>query len=196
VQITVRAEGAPSFQGPPRSPGRRLGSSDGFTLLELTIVIAILGVLMALTIPRLRTPGAAELKAESHRLAMTFKLVRNEAILQGIPFQINFDLDDQRYWITSADPLGQTDVSASLGHLARGKRFAAEVGIADVVLPAAGAKVNQGRIYTIFYPDGTVDPTVIHLASATQSYTLWLHPMTSRLEINPGYFMPNYRGIE
>lgn len=154
-------------------------------------------MVLALSIPRLRDSGRVELEAQSHRLAMTFKLVRSEAILQGIPFQINYDLDDQRYWVTSADPLGQEDTAAStLGPLARGSRLGPEVGIADVVLPAAGAKVSQGRIYTVFYPDGTVDPTVIHLASAKQAYTLYVDPMSSRLNMAPGYVMPNYSGIQ
>lgn len=169
----------------------------GFTLLEITLVFAIMAVLLGLTIPRLRDTGAAELKSQSHRLAMTFKLVRDEAILQGIPFQLNFDLDEQRYWITSADPLGGDNVATStLGRLARGFRFDREVGIADVMLPAAGAKVSQGRIYTIFYPDGTVDPTVIHLASNDQqAYTLHLNPMNSRLEMTPGYIVPRYSDV-
>jgi general secretion pathway protein H len=172
-------------------------NSAGFTLLELTIVIAILAVLMGLVIPKLRDTGATELRSQAHRLAMTFKLVRSEAILQGIPLQINFDLDEQRYWVTSADPIGGEDVAATtLGRLARGFHFNREVGISDVMLPAAGAKVNQGRIYTIFYPDGTVDPTVIHLASASQAYTLHLNPMSSRLDMTAGYVVPRYEGLQ
>ena len=179
-----------------RESGRR--SQGGFTLIELTLVIAIIAVLLGLAIPRLRDTTATELRSQSHRLAMTFKLVRDEAILQGIPFQLNFDLDQQRYWITSADPLGGSDVASStLGRLARGFSFGRDVGIADVMLPAAGAKVNQGRIYTIFYPDGTVDPTVIHLASTgNDAYTLHLNPMTSRLEMTQGYVVPKYTGIQ
>lgn len=175
----------------------RCRGQAGFTLLEITLVIAIIAVFVGLTIPKLRDTGTAELKTQSHRLAMTFKLVRSEAILQGIPFQINFDLDEQRYWITSADPLGGADVANStLGRLARGFAFDREVAIADVMLPAAGAKVNQGRIYTIFYPDGTVDPTVIHLASSSQAYTLHLNPMNSRLEMTPGYVVPRYSDLQ
>jgi type II secretion system protein H len=178
-------------------PLRGDAAERGFTLLELTIVIAIFGVVLALTIPRLRDSARVELETQSHRLAMTFKLVRSEAILQGIPFQINYDLDDQRYWVTSADPMGEGDTAAgTLGPLARGSRLGPEVGIADVVLPAAGAKVSQGRVYTIFYPDGTVDPTVIHLASSKQAYTLYLDPMNSRLKMAPGYVMPKYQALQ
>jgi len=174
----------------PIAPAR---NSAGFTLLELTIVIAILAVLMGLAIPRLRDTGTTELRSQAHKMAMTFKLVRSEAILQGIPFQINFDLDEQRYWVTSADPLGGDDVAATtLGRLARGHHFDGAIGMSDVMLPAAGAKVNQGRIYTIFYPDGTVDPTVIHLASASSAYTLHVDLMSSRLVMTAGYIMPRY----
>jgi hypothetical protein len=64
------------------------------------------------------------------------------------------------------------------------------------MLPAVGAKVTQGQISTLFYPDGTVDPTVIHLASNTLAYTLHLNQMNSRLEMTPGYVVPRYSELQ
>ena len=58
----------------PIAPAR---NSAGFTLLELTIVIAILAVLMGLAIPRLRDTGTTELRSQAHKMAMTFKLVQS-----------------------------------------------------------------------------------------------------------------------
>src|SRR5262245_42518222 len=57
-----------------RSRASCVSSQAGFTLLELTLVIAIVAVLMGLAIPRLRDTGTTELRSQSHRLAMTFKL--------------------------------------------------------------------------------------------------------------------------
>ena len=168
---------------------------EGFTLLEISLVLLIMVVVMALIIPRFRDPGRAELMAQSHRLQLTFRLLRSEAILNGVAYRLNYDLDQQRYWVTpheqSAD-LGE--FAQDIGSLARGTRLETPVGIMDVVLPTLAGKIAQGQIYTVFYPDGSVDPTVIHLASPREAYTLWLNPMSGRLQIDPGYRDVEYAG--
>ena len=173
---------------------RGLGHS-GFTLLELSLVLLIIAVVLALTIPRLRDPGRAELLAQSHRLVLAFRLLRSEAVLNGASYRLIYDLDQQRYWVTVADQSADlADFARAVGGLARGTKLESPVGILDVVLPTLAGKVGQGQIYTVFYPDGSVDPTVIHMTNGKEAYTLWVNPMTSLLKMNPGYHEVEYTG--
>lgn len=172
----------------------RLGCS-GFTLLELTLVLVIMATLFALVIPRLRDPGTAALEAQSHHLVLTFRLLRSEAVLNGSSYRLNYDLDQQRYWVSPADPsVDLEQFSHDIGNLARGTRLELPISMVDVVLPTLAGKVVQGQIYTVFYPDGSVDPTVIHLANGRDAYTLWLNPMNGRLSMDQGYREVQYSG--
>jgi prepilin-type N-terminal cleavage/methylation domain-containing protein len=177
-----------------RLPTLRLGSG-GFTLLEITLVLVIMSVVFALVIPRLRDPGRAELEAQSHHLVLTFRLLRSEAVLNGSAYRLNYDLDQQRYWVTPGDASVDLEQFArDIGGLARGTRLERPITILDVVLPTLAGKVQQGQIYTVFYPDGSVDPTVIHLANGRDAYTLWLNPMNGRLSMDSGYREVQYAG--
>jgi prepilin-type N-terminal cleavage/methylation domain-containing protein len=168
---------------------------SGFTLLELTLVLVIMAAVFALVIPRLRDPGRAELEAESHHLVLTFRLLRSEAVLNGSAYRLNYDLDQQRYWVTPGDAsVDLAQFARDIGRLARGTRLERPVAIVDVVLPTLAGKVVQGQIYTVFYPDGSVDPTVIHLANGRDAYTLWLNPMNGRLNMDTGYREVEYAG--
>lgn len=178
---------------PPRCPAS-LGCA-GFTLLELTLVLTILVVVMALTVPRLRDPGRSQLMAQSHRLVLTFRLLRSEAVLNAAAYRLNYDLDQQRYWVTPAEQV--VDLAAfarDIGSLAHGTNLESPIGIMDVVLPTLAGKVAQGQIYTVFYPDGSIDPTVIHMANGKEAFTLWLNPMNGRLRMDPGYHEVEYAG--
>jgi len=167
----------------------------GFTLLELTLVLVIMSVVFALVIPRLRDPGRAELEAQSHHLVLTFRLLRSEAVLNGSAYRLNYDLDQQRYWVTPGDAsVDLAQFAHDIGALARGTRLDRPVAIVDIVLPTLAGKVEQGQIYTVFYPDGSVDPTVIHLANGRDAYTLWLNPMNGRLNMDTGYREVQYAG--
>lgn len=170
-----------------------LRSQRGFTLLEITLVVAILAIAVGVLVPRLRDPGRSELQAQARRLVMTFRLLRSEAVLHGLPFRLFYDLDAERYWITAedgSDPF--TQGVGTLGALAKGGAMPASVQITDVAFPMMGAKVSSGQVFTTFYPDGTIDPTVIHLATFKEAHTLFLDPMSSRLNSLPGYSDPRY----
>jgi prepilin-type N-terminal cleavage/methylation domain-containing protein len=182
---------------PSTDGGRRraaLGGSAGFTLLEISLVLLIMAVMLTLTLPRLRDPGRAELMAQSKRLVNIFRLLRSEAVLNGYAYRLNYDLNAQRYWVTADESADLGDFVRELGPLARGTQLKEPVGIADIVLPTLAGKVNQGQIYTVFYPDGSVDPTVIHLATPREAYTLWLNPMNGRLNVAVGYHDVEYAG--
>jgi len=182
----------------PSSDGARrrtvLGGSAGFTLLEISLVLLIMAVVLMLAVPRLRDPGRAELMAQSKRLVNIFKLLRSEAVLNGYAYRLNYDLNAQRYWVTADASADLGDFVHELGQLARGTQLKEPVAIADIVLPTLAGKVNQGQIYTVFYPDGSVDPTVIHLATPREAYTLWLNPMNGRLNIAAGYHDVEFAG--
>ena len=165
----------------------RIANAAGFTLIELSLALLIMAIMLTLLLPRLRDPGRAELVSQGRRLVMTFQLLRSEAVLNGVAYRLNYDLTQQRYWVTADEGADLQELVHSLGGLARGTQLKDPVGFADIVMPTLAGKVNQGQIYTVFYPDGSVDPTVIHLASPREAYTLWLNPMNGRLNMAAGY---------
>ena len=171
-----------------------LNGSAGFTLLEISLVLLIMVVVLMLALPRLRDPGRADLMAQSKRLVNIFRLLRSEAVLNGYAYRLNYDISAQRYWVTADESADLGDFVKELGQLARGTQLKEPVGIADVVLPTLAGKVNQGQIYTVFYPDGSIDPTVIHLATPKEAYTLWLNPMNGRLNMVAGYHDVEFAG--
>ena len=187
ISTTARREAHGTRQCGRGQQKGALGSS-GFTLIELALVLIIMTVVFALLIPRLRDPGRTELEAQSHRLALTFRLLRSEAVLNGSAYRLNYDLDQQRYWVSAADAsVDLAQFAHDIGSLARGTKLEHPISMMDVVLPTLAGKIAQGQVYTVFYPDGSVDPTVIHLGNGREAYTLWLNPMNGRLNTDAGY---------
>lgn len=193
---TARAAERPSGSACGESPGVpvRLSDTRGFTLLELSLVLLLLSVMLVVVVPRFRDRDRADLLAQARRLEITFRFLRNQAVLSGAAYRLHFDLDAQRYWV-ALDEAGAMDLMqfvSEVGSLARGVQLGERVYLSDVVLPLEGLKVAQGAIFSVFYPDGSVDPVVIHLATAREAYTLWFDPRSQRLRGRAGYWEPSY----
>lgn len=181
---------APSTDAPlrPRTP-----QAAGFTLIELSLVLLIIAIVLNLAIPRLRSASGADLTREARKLSNTFRLLRSEAILNGQIYQLHYDLDRERYWVTIGNPGGATSsIVEDFGPLARGVALNSPIGIRDVVLPENGDDATAENLLTNFYPDGTVDRTVVHMDDGRESYTLWVNPLTGRLNLSPGYSDVDY----
>lgn len=159
---------------------------QGFTLIELSIVILIIAIVARFAVPKLRTLTAAELGATTRRLAHTTRYLYEEAALRGTVLTLYFDLDRQQYWVARPEegtglPVEDTDL------LGRRVELPAGVHIADVVVPGAG-KLSTGLVPTRFYPEGYADRSVIHLVDSDgHAYTVRIDPVRGRGEVFEGY---------
>jgi Tfp pilus assembly protein FimT len=149
----------------------------------------ILAVMLTFAVPRLRDPSSQELKSHGNRLATTFRFLRSEAVLNGRVYVLNYDLDQQRYWITTESVPGEAaDVEQEdeLGIFARPVTLPSTVAFSDIVFQGVG-KLAQGQMFTRFYPDGYVEPTVVHMDNGRQAITLTVWPLTGQVSIYDGY---------
>jgi type II secretory pathway pseudopilin PulG len=174
----------------PAHPHTRPRGDAGFTLIEIGLVLLIISVVVALVVPRFRDQSHAELISQTRKLATTFRFLQEEAILNGRVYRLNIDLDQQRYFITSADDVGELGggFRAETGILARDVALPASLQIADVDVPMVSGKLYEGVAFTHFYPDGSVDATVVHLDNGQEVYTLYVdQPLTGRAYVASGY---------
>ncbi len=168
----------------PRAPAQ-----GGFTLIEIGLVLLIISVVLMLVVPRFRDQSHVELISQARKLAATFRFLQHEAILNGRVYRLNFDLDQQRYFVTSAEADDESaDFQPESGILARDVALPATLQIADVNVPLVSGKLYEGVAFTHFYPDGYVDATVVHLDNGQEVYTLYVpQPLTGRAYVASGY---------
>lgn len=86
--------------------------ANGFTLVELLVVLAVLGMLAGLTIPRLfGVIRRSRLQQAARQMADDLGAARLLAINHGIPYELRFERDGAHYAIGPRDAI-KRDVSA------------------------------------------------------------------------------------
>ncbi len=171
-----RGRPVPSCSWRPTSP---LANSTGFTLLELAVVMFIVGLLIAVAMPRLTDLAGARLEASARRLATLARYLSGEAVFRGRLYRLHYDVDRHVYWVTVLTTSQQgAEFVDEESPLAQPVHLPPAVVFADVDVPDVG-RVSTGQVYTHFYPHGYADPTVIHLRDqSAQVVTVMIPPLT------------------
>lgn len=168
-----------------RREGADMGR-DGFTLIELTVVLVILSVVALLVIPRLPIAREGDLRTSARTLAATLRYLGNQAIADKNRYRLRISLIDQGMKVTrviqEGDEVAVTDELLNRISLREG------VEVADVVSSRLGT-VSSGELVLNFSPLGAEEFTVIHLKSGEKAayYTVALYPGSGRVSVLEGY---------
>ena len=158
-------------------------NNAGFTLIELTIVIALFGLFTLISLPLLSNFGESGLERAARRLAGVTRHLFNEAALTGKEHRLVFDPPAASYRALVRRDSGEL-VPTGRTHqeqLPQGVRFR------DIQQPGHGSS-GGGEVIARIYPVGWMQETILHLSDENgESMTVRLLPFTGTTEVYAGY---------
>lgn len=196
-----------------KAPGRSLQS--GFSLLELLVVLAILGLIFAVAIPSMSRFFGVSIQTTTREVATTIRNAFNGAVVTGKVYRLVYDIDKSKYWVEEG-PAGvlvdteeakknrerfgrkkkekSPDQAKSEGfQMAKAvtrKPIGLPLGISfdDVITPASSVPVSKGRAYTHFFPHGLAEQTLVHLKDTSgHRISLVIQATSGQTEISNRY---------
>jgi len=157
----------------------------GFTLIEIVVVLAIIGMVLALILPRLPTTESENLKISARTLAATLRYVQDRAATGRTPYVLRLEpgTGDIRVQELAADGSEKTPDDTLL----QKRPLKADIQVADVYIPRLG-KLTDGQVRLEVGVGGLRDFVTLHLRSANNSFwTVMAFPGGGKVKIFEGY---------
>ena len=161
----------------------RSTGEKGYTLIEISVVIVLIGVILLLAIPRVQdTLTGDRMRSAVRNLSGMARDLKASAVREQVDHFLHLDLDQRRVWNT------RDDMTAENRTLRRNQARSLPPGvrIADVALVDEGKK-NQGEVIIRFFSQGYVQPAAIHLTDDERTMTLIFQPFLSTFEVQDKY---------
>jgi len=156
---------------------------NGYTLVELAVVVFLLGLMLFLAVPRVRENLVGDgIRTAVRRLVGAVRELRADAIREQMDYVLHLDLNSHAFWTYSLDmtPEKRDEKKRAAFHFPEG------VIIADVSQIGVEKK-SDGEITVKFFKKGHVQPTVIHLKKDDRYFTLALFPFSSSVKVYERY---------
>ena len=150
----------------------------GFTLVELTVVVFLIGLMLLITVPRVRDTMLTDgLKSTVIYLTNTARELRSDAVRNQVNYVLHLDLDNHEIWTYSADmtPEARKEMKD------RSYRLPEEVTIQDISCYGKD-KITDGEATVTFFKKGYVQPAVLHLTREDRYFTLIINPFLSTIK--------------
>ena len=162
----------------------KLINCKGFTLLELSLVILVIGMILALVLPNLGIPKSKlEKEREIEKISQTIKHLYNLSQVKNKEIYLLFDLNTNKFRAVSF-LIGEYDNEEDI---LPERKVSSVFRIKDII-NAEGNKITEGIVPMVFHPSGFVEPATIHFIDDKEKfYTLFINPLTGQSHIESGY---------
>lgn len=158
---------------------------SGFTLIEIAVVLAVIGMVLMLVIPRLPSSGQENLKVSARTLASTLRYMQDRAATGRTIYYMRIEPGTNSVRVLEAAADGSE--KEPLDPLLRKRPVKEGIVVADVTIPRLG-KVNDGTIRLDVGNGGLRDFVVIHLRSPEDKFwTVMAFPASGKVKVFDGY---------
>lgn len=159
---------------------------DGFTLVELTIVLFLLGIILLLTFPNFRDLlFSPDIKRGVLGLVGTIKYAQSQAATTKQFHRLVIDLKDNIFWVMREEEKGKFIRDPS--PFGQPRSLPAGIFFLDVTHPERG-RIAEGQAHIDFSPTGWAEDGAVHIKRKEEEvFTIFINPLGGRVEINEGY---------
>jgi general secretion pathway protein H len=155
----------------------------GYTLIELSVVVLLIGMMLLIAIPRVRdTLLNDDLLAAARQIIGASRELRNEAVREQVDYILHLDLNQPGFWTYSADTTGEKRAEIRKGAV----RFPEAIRIAGV-RHFEEIRKTEGEADVRFFRKGYTEPTVIHLTKEDRTLTLVFNPFLPAVSVYDKY---------
>ncbi len=159
------------------------GQNDGFTLLELIVVISLLGIMLVLSVPHFHeTLFLDESKTSSRWIIGKIQAMKEAAVRNQKNYTLHIDLDSERFWETDESMPPEDIENATLNAAS----LPDDLKITDIEYPKRG-KINSGKADIVFYKNGYSDKIFIHIQDGESHVSYLIEPFLSEVSLYDTY---------
>ncbi|GFE59466.1 prepilin-type N-terminal cleavage/methylation domain-containing protein [Geobacter sp. AOG2] len=157
----------------------------GFTLIEIVVVLAIIGMVMMLVIPRLPNSEREDLKISARTLASTLRYLQDRATTTGTTYYLHLEPGTDTVKVMQA--AGDGSEKEPEDPFLQQRPTKEGVLVADVVIPRLG-KLSDGQVRLDIGAGGLRDFVTIHLSSPDgEFWTVMGFPSSGKVKVYQGY---------
>lgn len=162
----------------------REGRGNGFTLIELVVVIFILASVLLLAFPAINALEGYGFRSDARRMAGLIRRLDDSATTEGRYYRFWFYVEEESFKVESSSdgveffPVSDSDI--------RGFKLGSATVIEDIVIAGLG-RIARGEAAVIFNPSAGADPFSLHLQQGESSLTLSYNPYSGKVKILQGY---------
>ncbi|MFQ5432388.1 MAG: Tfp pilus assembly protein FimT/FimU [Nitrospinota bacterium] len=169
-----------------------LAAKAGFTLVEIAIVVFIISLFTAFTLPRLPDIGTYKLKKNGRLVAHTITYLYSQAAAHRMLLRFNFDLKTGKYYASMMNMNGNFEATDfplfKKGRLSDGVKVASFTSLYN-------GTFGGGNAYMHLMPEGFAEQSVIVLSDRSgRKLSLIVDPLSGRVRILKGEIDLKYAG--
>jgi len=166
---------------------------DGFTLIELVIVMVLISIMLTLAVPSMRESLLTDnLRNGARELIGTVKTLRNQAVREQEAYLLNIDTAQRRIWSVKESEEGKEADDEEIDGEEDLNEFilSPAVIIQDVWTRSEG--VNDSELISLrIAKHGYMDETLIHFIDETgESLSLFFYSFMDSVKVLDGYVPP------
>ena len=155
----------------------------GYTLIELIVVIALMGIMIGFSVPRLHnTLFLDDTRTASRWIIGKVQSLKEAATQKQKQYVLHIDLDTDQIWETEESMSEENREDAVLHAYALPR----DIEVIDVEFPVGG-KISSGRANITFYKAGYSDKALIHIQDDDEQLSFLIEPFLTQVKLFDKY---------